>query len=102
MNSGFWKKLKKPIFAMAPMANVTDAAFRRMFAECGKPDVFWTEFVSVEGLLSNGKDKLLPDFWFSEAERPIVAQVFGAKSEQFEAVGAMIRALGFDGVDINM
>jgi len=48
----FWQKLKKPIMAIAPMANVTDAAFRRMFAECGAPDVFWTEFVSVEGLLS--------------------------------------------------
>ena len=58
MNLGFWAKLQKPIVAMAPMANVTDAAFRRMFAGVGaagahggKPDVFWTEFVSVEGLL---------------------------------------------------
>ena len=98
----FWTKLKKPIIVMAPMANVTDAAFRRMFVECGKPDVFWTEFVSVEGLLSKGKEKLLADFWFDGQEHPIVAQIFGAKQEQFEEVGVMIRELGFDGVDINM
>ena len=69
--------------AQAPMANVTDAAFRRMFAECGKPDVFWTEFVSVEGLLSRGREKLLTDLWFdnaSPAEHPIVAQIFGGEA----------------------
>jgi nifR3 family TIM-barrel protein len=99
----FWKTLKKPIMTIAPMANVTDAAFRRMFVECGTPpDVFWTEFVSVEGLLSRGKERLLPDLWFSPDEHPIVAQIFGAKPEQFEAAAGIIRELGFDGIDINM
>lgn len=84
------------------MANVTDAAFRRIIAKYGKPAVFWTEFVSVEGLLSRGKEKLLPDFWFTEAERPIVAQIFGGKPEQFYEVAKLIVELGFDGVDINM
>lgn len=103
MDHNFWKTLKKPIMALAPMANVTDAAFRRMFVECGKPDVFWTEFVSVEGLLSPGKKALLTDLWFDKKEeRPIVAQIFGGKPEQFEAVGVLVRKLGFDGVDINM
>ncbi len=99
---GFWAELKKPILAMAPMANVTDAAFRWMFADLGRPDVFWTEFVSVEGLLSAGKEKLLVDLWYDKREHPIVAQVFGGKPEQFERVGALIRELGFDGLDINM
>src|SRR5271154_503105 len=101
MNPGFWGKLKKPIFAIAPMANVTDSVFRRMFAECGAPDVFWTEFVSVEGLLSRGRDKLLTDLWFSPTEHPIVAQIFGSKPEQFEAVAPLIKELGFDGIDVN-
>jgi tRNA-dihydrouridine synthase len=111
-NKNFWLTLPRPIMAMAPMANVTDAAFRRMFASPsqvlpgkiweGKPDVFWTEFVSVEGLLSRGKEHLLTDLWFMEAEHPIVAQIFGGKPEQFELVAAMIKKLGFDGIDINM
>jgi tRNA-dihydrouridine synthase len=102
-NKNFWQDLPRPIMAMAPMANVTDAAFRRMFAECGKPDVFWTEFVSVEGLLSKGRERLLPDLWFHRTdEHPIVAQIFGSKPEQFEAIGHFIKELGFDGIDINM
>lgn len=105
MELGFWKKLKeasKPIMALAPMANVTDAAFRSIIAKYGKPDVFWTEFVSAEGLLSRGREKLLIDFWYDEAERPIVAQIFGGKPEQFFEVGKLCKELGFDGVDINM
>ena len=60
----FWQKLKKsniPIFTIAPMANVTDVAFRAMFAKYGKPDVMWTEFVSADGLCSEGKKVLLND-----------------------------------------
>lgn len=102
MKENFWQNIKKPIFALAPMANVTDAAFRRIIVKYGKPDIVWTEFVSAEGLLSRGREKLLPDFWFSEAERPIVAQVFGGKPEQFEEVAKLIVSLGFDGIDINM
>ena len=102
MAQNFWNKLKRPIFVNAPMANVTDAAFRRMFAKHGHPDVFWTEFVSVEGLLSKGKERILLDLWYEKGEHPIVAQVFGSKPEQFEEAAAIIKELGFDGIDINM
>jgi len=115
MVKNFWTKLQKPIFAIAPMANVTDEAFRRMFVECGlprptnaspewrgRPDIFWTEFVSVEALLSKGKERVLVDLWYGKEEHPIVAQIFGAKPEQFEKAAALVRELGFDGIDINM
>ena len=65
MVKGFWKKLKNknrpalrlggPILALAPMADVTDAAFRRIIAKYGGPDVMFTEFVSCDGLCSDGK-----------------------------------------------
>lgn len=102
MDRGFWDKLKKPIFALAPMANVTDAAFRKIIARYAKPDVMWTEFVSVDGLLSEGKEKLLVDLRYTEGERPIVAQIFGASPENFEKVAKMLVEMGFDGIDINM
>ena len=73
----FWEKLKKPIMALAPMANVTDAAFRSIIAKYGKPDVMFTEFVSADGLVSVGREALLPDLKFGYSERPIVAQFFG-------------------------
>ena len=36
MNHGFWAELQKPIFALAPMADVTDAAFRYVIAKYSK------------------------------------------------------------------
>lgn len=102
MSNGFWDKLEKPFFVLAPMADVTDAAFRRMFAKYGKPDVTWTEFVSADGLCSLGREALLKDLLYSDAERPIVAQIFGSKPENIERVATLIADLGFDGIDINM
>lgn len=102
MSRNFWKELEKPIIMLAPMADVTDAAFRRMFAKYGKPDVMYTEFVSVDALLSEGRKHLLRDFLYTEPERPIVAQIFGSDPDKFKEVGKMCLEMGFDGVDINM
>ena len=102
----FWQSLqknKKPFFALAPMADVTDTAFREMFAKYGKPDVMFTEFVACDGLVHpEGKKALLVDLQYSEKQRPIIAQVFGGKPENFEASAKIIAELGFDGIDINM
>lgn len=108
--SNFWKELPKPrsdggqaFFCLAPMYDVTDAAFRAMFAKYGKPDVLFTEFVSADGLASEeGRPKLLRELYFTPAERPIVAQIFGSHPETIEQAVKLIRELKFDGVDINM
>ncbi len=85
------------------MADVTDTAFRQVVLETGKPDVFYTEFVSADGLCSEkGRPKLLPHLKFSENERPIVAQFFGSKPENFYTCAQLAVELGFDGIDINM
>ena len=87
---------------LAPMANVTDAAFRQIIAKYGKPDVMFTEFVACDGLVSAGQKKLLVDFMYTESQRPIVAQIFGSKPENFYKTALLIQELGFDGIDINM
>src|SRR3989344_4532571 len=100
---GFWGKINKPIICLAPMADVTDCAFRLLIAKYGKPDIFFTEFVSVDGLAHpEAREKLLIDLKFSENEHPIVAQIFGSKPEKFEEVARMLVSMGFDGIDINM
>jgi len=108
MLKGFWEQLKKPgtpLMVLAPMANVTDAAFRRIIAKYGKPDVTWTEFVSADGLMlagEAGKAKLMKDLLYSDSERPIVAQFFTSRPEMMEKAARLAADLGFDGVDINM
>lgn len=114
----FWQRLKsvgEPIVVLAPMADVTDAVFRRMIAKYsrhtradgtpGGPDVMWTEFVSADGLIratEEGKKKLMADLIYTEEERPIVAQLFSSNPEYMEAAAALCAELGFDGIDINM
>lgn len=108
----FWQDLPTPFLTIAPMADVTDAPFRRMLAKYSKsagtfynPFVMWTEFVSADGLArapEAGRKKLLADLMYSEEERPIVAQLFSSTPAHMEAAAALCRELGYDGVDINM
>src|SRR5512133_2243969 len=99
----FWKSLKKPFFVMAPMADVTDAAFRALVAARGKPDVFWTEFVSADGLyhtreiqkMPDAENPLMRDLAFDkEEERPIVAQIFSSKPEMISYAVKLVAELG--------
>jgi nifR3 family TIM-barrel protein len=104
----FWATLPKPFFVLAPMADVTDAAFRRVIAKYSKPNgphVMYTEFVSADGICrapEEGRNKLMRDLLYTEAERPIVAQFFTSTPEYMEKVAALAQELGFDGIDINM
>ncbi|MSU74774.1 tRNA-dihydrouridine synthase [Candidatus Kaiserbacteria bacterium] len=106
----FWKKLPKPFFVMAPMADVTDVAFRALVAKRGAPDVYWSEFVSADGLyhtreigkMKDSENPLMGDLLKEENQRPIVAQIFSSKPEMITYATKLVADLGFDGVDINM
>src|SRR3989344_1783825 len=101
----FWDTLPKPFFALAPLDDVTDAAFRRLIAKYGKPDVMFTEFTSADGLVladAEGQKKLRKKLLYSESERPIVAQIFTSSPERMEKESRLVAEIGFDGVDINM
>ena len=107
--TNFWTQLHRPFFCLAPMSDVTDIAFRHILAKYGKNRenkdrvVFWTEFVAADGLCNKlAKKKLSHILKFSNSERPIVAQVFGANPENMKKACQYIASLGFDGIDINM
>lgn len=116
MHRGFWGKLAKPFLMLAPMADVTDPAFRRIIAKYGKftrpdgtrgdgPDALWTEFVSADGLFladEKGKEKIKKDLLYTDAERPIVAQFFSSRPDMIFKAAAYTAESGFDGFDINM
>ena len=85
------------------MEEVTDVAFREMFAKYGKPDVMYTEFVNVDGLTHpEGYKRLSLDLKDTEAQRPMVAQIWGNNPEKFYEAAKICASLGFDGIDINM
>lgn len=109
---GFWQKLidekllqGETLSVVAPMADVTDIAFRTLIAKYSKPcgpDVMWTEFVSADGLCSQGREILKRDLAFTDIERPIVAQLFTSNPDTMRKAANLCKELGFDGIDINM
>ncbi|MDD5290808.1 MAG: tRNA-dihydrouridine synthase [Patescibacteria group bacterium] len=96
----FWLKLKKPIYALAPMAGITDSAFRQICKDFGA-DVVYSEMASVTALTYN-PGKTLEMLKFSPKERPYVVQVFGSNPEHFaKAVKLVEKKIKPDGIDIN-
>jgi tRNA-dihydrouridine synthase len=98
----FLGKLPKPFFVLAPMDDVTDTVFRQIVADCARPDLFFTEFVNVDGLQSPGREHLLPKLKFTKKEKPVIAQLWGLKPENFYKTTKEVVEMGFDGVDLNM
>jgi tRNA-dihydrouridine synthase len=94
--------LPRPFFVLAPMDDVTDSVFRRMIASCAAPDLFFTEFVNVDGLQSPGRPKLEKKVYFTPGEQPLVAQLWGKTPENFRKTAAELVERGFAGIDLNM
>ena len=101
--NNFWMKLPKPFMVLAPMENVTDFVFREVVASyLPKPDVCFTEFTNVDALNSDGFERTIHRFKYSDKQRPIVAQIWGTNPENYMKSAKLIESLGFDGIDINM
>jgi len=99
-NHNFWQKLNKPIYALAPMAGVTDSAFRQICKSFGA-DVVYSEMISATAIVYNSK-KTLELMRFDKKERPFVVQLFGSKPEHFAlAVKFVTNKIRPDGIDIN-
>lgn len=97
----FWQTLPKPILALAPMEDVTDTVFRRIVASTYAPTIFFTEFTSVDGLFSRGREAVIHRLDYTETERPIIAQIWGNTPELFYKAAKLVAEMKFDGVDIN-
>ncbi len=98
----FWDTLPKPFLCLAPMDGATDAVFRQVVVKAGKPDVLFTEFTSVEGMIHPKNRSAFERLEFKDNEHPIVAQIWGYTPELFYTAAQKLVSLGFDGIDINM
>ena len=90
-----------PPFALAPMAGMTDTAFRRLVKRKGGCGLVVTEMVSSEGLV-RGIDRTLEYAEYTEEERPVSIQIFGGDPEKMAAAAQIVEGMGADIVDVNM
>jgi len=92
-----------PLLALAPMHEVTDAAFRETVLACGAPDLMYTEFTSVDGLAHPaGRERVIRRYLqLGKSEPKTLAHFWGSDPEKFRAAAELARELGFAGIDIN-
>ena len=93
-------KLPSP-FVVAPMAGMTDTAFRRLVKRQGGCGLVVTEMVSSEGLV-RGIDRTLEYAEYTEEERPVSIQIFGGDPDKMAAAAQVVEGMGADIVDVNM
>lgn len=90
-----------PPFGVAPMAGMTDTAFRRLVKRHGGCGLVVTEMVSSEGLV-RGIDRTLEYAEYTEEERPVSIQIFGGDPVKMAAAAQVVEGMGADVVDVNM
>ena len=90
-----------PPFALAPMAGMTDTAFRRLVKRRGGCGLVVSEMVSSEGLV-RGIDRTLEYAEYTEEERPVSIQIFGGDPEKMAEAARVVEGMGADIVDVNM
>ena len=93
-------QLNSPL-ALAPMAGMTDTAFRRLVKRHGGCGLVVTEMVSAEGLV-RGIDRTLEYAEYTEEERPVSIQIFGGDPLKMAAAAQLVEKMGADIVDVNM
>lgn len=91
----------RPAHILAPMAGITDTVFRRFIKRLGGCGLIMTEFVSSEGMLRHNL-KSQRFLYYTEEERPITAQIFGADPDHLAEAARQIQDLGFDIIDLNL
>ncbi len=97
-----WNATLRPIVALAPMAGVTDAAYRQLIKELAPEVVVYSEFLSTDAIHYGAKKTMRMMHFDPTLERPFIVQVFGKKPEHFVSACKVVEEMGADGIDINM
>src|SRR6201994_2722642 len=88
-------------FAVAPMAGMTDTAFRRLVKRHGGCGLGGAGMGRSEGL-GGGIDRTLEYAEYTEEERPISIQIFGGDPAKMAAAAQVVEGMGAEIGDINM
>jgi len=89
---------EKPLF-LAPMEDITDPSFRFTCKNYGA-DMMYTEFISCDGLIRNGRKSVIKLDIFDN-ERPIGIQIYGHVIEPMIEAAKIAEAANPDLIDIN-
>ena len=84
---------------LAPMEDVTDPSFRYVCKMFGA-DMMYTEFISSDGLIRDGKKSLIK-LEISDEERPIGIQLYGHILESMVKAAKIASQVNPDVIDIN-
>ena len=93
-------EIHPPLF-LAPMAGVTDRDFRLIVRRIGGVGVVAMEFVSSRAIVG-GHPKVDSLMHFSDEERPLSIQIYGADVGTMAQAAEVVEQLGADICDINM
>lgn len=91
--------LKAHPFVLAPMAGVTDNAFRSFMKDLGA-GLMVTELVSAHGI-QHKSEQTLKLLEFSKTQSPIGVQIFGEDPLIMGQAAGIVEGMGFDFVDLN-
>lgn len=101
MKRNFWKKLKRPILALAPLAGFTDSAYRQLAAAYGA-QVLYSEMVSATALYYNSRESLELIQFNRRREKNYVVQIFGGEPAHFaKAIRIITEKIKPAGIDLN-
>ncbi len=96
-----WSALKTPIFALSPMADLTDLPFSLMCKKFGA-DIIFREMVSSQAVV-RGNVKTLRMTDVRDEERPLIQQIFGSDPDVMAKAAQIIYETSRpDGIDLNM
>jgi len=85
---------------LSPMDGYSDWPFRALCRELGSA-MSYTEFINVDDLLRR-PETVAPKLYFSEAERPVMIQIYGDDPRRMLEAALRVQDLGPDCIDVNL
>ena len=91
----------RPARFLAPMAEITHSAFRRLVAEFGGCGGFWTEMLAAKQILT---EDLRQSPWLRRrpAEGRVIYQLMVCGTDRLDRILGRLSEIGPDGIDLNL